>query len=1118
MSQFHPLSNSINSSQRVPRAAGIAVVVLGLSVLLGWLLDNRMLMSIVSGSVAMKANTAIGFVLAGLALLAVAASPAEAESAFYRRAALLASLLVVLISGATGAEYLFGWDLYIDELFFRDVVHGGHLYYPGRMSPISAFNFLCVGGALIGLARRGPPLLIQILAGCSAFATLIVVVGTSYGVASLSVGGRSVAVSLHASAGFAMLCIGIVYATGNGGIVRFFNDRGAVGTVMRRLLPAAILVPALIGWLRLWGEDHHLFSTQVGISILSIANIVSFTGMVAWSVRSLVLGENEKRRAENALQESHQRYTFLADAMPEIVWTARPDGGLDYYNKAWYEYTGMTFEQTRDWGWEPVVHPEDLPQCVQRWTNSFTTGTDYEVEYRFKRASDGAYRWHLGRATPQRNLAGEITHWVGTCTDIDDRKRAEEELARRVEDRTAELSRTVERLHEQVRERERAEHSNQLIMENSLDVICTIDESGHFIRVSHACEGLWGYRAEELVGRLYMDFVHSDDHAETSRAAVAIMAGTAFPDFENSYVRKDGSRIPIVWTANWSASEKTMFCVARDVSERKRIEGELQAAKEAAETANRFKSRFLANMSHEIRTPMNGVIGMTDLLLDTPLQQNQREYTQTIRSCGENLLHVINDILDFSKIEAGKLVIEQHDFNLHDLLEDTLELLAATAHAKEIELAGMSEPAVPNRLRGDSVRLRQILINLVGNGIKFTARGAVSVRVELASETDDAATLIFRVCDSGLGISAEAQRSLFQAFSQADASTTRCFGGTGLGLAICKQLVESMGGEIGVQSEPGHGATFWFSLPLKKQPSDHRPSRSDHAFAGVRVLVAEEHTISATFLCRQLDSLKMSSTHVRSGPEALDHLQRAAIQGRPFSFAIIALGMSEMDGLTLARAIKSSPSLAPTRLILLTTHGSQPSASDLQEAGIDQCKVKPVRQSTLYDCLATSMNEGTPSPSPTLSVASVTPSPERILVADDNAVNRMLALAQFAKLGYVCDAVTDGMQAMEALGKIPYDLVFMDCQMPRMDGFEATRLIRANEAPGQPTWIVAMTANAMSGDREECLAAGMNDYVSKPVHLDDLRAAIKRARMAKITSKGGVLPAQELSGSADANG
>ncbi len=648
-------------------------------------------------------------------------------------------------------------------------------------------------------------------------------------------------------------------------------------------------------------------------------------------------------------------------------------------------------------------------------------------------------------------------------------------------------------------------------LEHTPALVAIKDDRGRYVFVNPRLEETFGTRPGELLGKHDTEWLPAGIAAHVLDADAQVMAGDRPLEFIEEVPTANGAQthwMSIKFPIRQPDGRRWLGVVALDITARRRMEEDLREAKAVAEAATHARSQFLANMSHEIRTPMNGILGMTGLLLDTGLDSQQRDYGHAIRESANSLLTLINDILDFSKIEAGKLVFETMDFDLPNTVESTLEILASGAQAKGLELVGGVEPGVPTHLRGDPGRLRQVMTNLLSNAIKFTRQGEVVLRVSCPEEREADATLRFEVSDSGIGISREACTRLFQAFVQADSSTTRKFGGTGLGLAICRELVERMGGQIGVESLPRKGSTFWFTVRLAKAGAPAGETRDGKLPPETRVLVVDDNEASRQFLHRQVASWAVRNGSASGGEEALALLREAAVARQPYAAAIVDWQMPGMDGLALARAVRADPLIAATPVVLLTPFGKPPPASVLAEAGITVSRAKPTRPAALLESVAGLLAPASGNPDPTGLPANGSPAADaplqgagrRILVAEDNAVNQRVALGQLRKLGYAADAVGNGLEALEALERFAYDAVLMDCQMPEMDGYVATETIRWREnGPGpkrRRTRIIAMTANAMQGDREKCLAAGMDDYISKPVRVADLQAALARAMSA----------------------
>ncbi len=654
----------------------------------------------------------------------------------------------------------------------------------------------------------------------------------------------------------------------------------------------------------------------------------------------------------------------------------------------------------------------------------------------------------------------------------------------------------------------RSEERYRLLFEEAPIAIHEIDRDGIVTRINRAGRALCGYTHDEIVGHHASDFVAREQREESRAAVRDKLSGTRpLAPFERHYRRKDGQvlRVEVHETAIRAPDggiQGLRSCLV-DLTERYEAQQRLDAfslqlqenntalahALEAAREATRLKSQFLANMSHEIRTPMNGILGMAELLVRSGLTEEQHSLALSVSQSGDHLLAIINDILDFSKIESGKLELETMPFDLTTLVEAAVELMCPAAHARGLELTYFIEPDVPAHVIGDAARLRQVLLNLLGNAVKFTLSGEIAVRVSVAPGLGKPASrrLRFTVVDTGIGISEAALRHLFAPFTQADSSTTRRFGGTGLGLAITRSIVDLMGGEIGVESRAGSGSTFWFTaaLPSEAAPSPPPARRLPEA----RILIADDNASSRSILERYAAAWGLRAHSVSDGPQAL-----AALRAQPFDAALIDLQMPGMDGATLLREIAADPTLSAVPVVRLTSIGV-PSEGDVAAS-----VRKPVKPDALYECLSRVLRPSSRQVSePAPATASAPPAPisspisrGRILIAEDNLVNQRVARLQVKHCGFECDVVANGEEALAALTRISYVLVLMDCQMPGMDGFAATRELRRRENGARHLPVIALTANAFAADREACLQAGMDDHLSKPVSLRDLAALLDR--------------------------
>jgi len=641
------------------------------------------------------------------------------------------------------------------------------------------------------------------------------------------------------------------------------------------------------------------------------------------------------------------------------------------------------------------------------------------------------------------------------------------------------------------------------ILASMLDGLLVVDPQGIAVKLNDAMVELLGESEERILGRSAGSLFVEGEDSFRDTLLVPALAGGHVREVEMRLRHKRAGPVPVLLSAaaipSREGSVVAVVCIATDITQRKLTELALVKAREAAEAAALAKAQFLATMSHEIRTPLNGVIGMMDVLFGTPLSREQRGFAETARRSGEALLAVVNDLLDFSKIDAGRLELEAIDFDLRSCLEAVGDVLALKAHEKGIELVVQMDPSLPDRVRGDPARLRQVLLNLGSNAVKFTPRGEVLIR---AAPGPGQSQVRFAVSDTGIGIPPERLNRLFQPFTQIDASTTRRYGGTGLGLAISKQIVEMMKGEIEVESEAGRGSTFSFAAELPPgEPLSLAPQAEKPMVRDLRVLIVDDNATNREVLREMLRGWGWTFAEAADAWEAMERLKAAASTGRGFDLALIDFQMPEMDGGQLAAEIKNDPLLSAIPLVLVTSVPQHGDAARMMNLGFAAYLTKPVKQAVLHESILTVMraraqpgHEGQRHLSLVTAhtVSEATRARSRILVVDDVASSRNVAAQLLRQAGYSCDVAADGAEALRVFRSGAYDLVFMDCQMPQMDGYESTRRIRGHEAGKTRTPIVAMTGEVLAGDRERCLGAGMDDAIAKPVRADDFRRMLER--------------------------
>lgn len=1080
------------SANMIAKVTSALIILFGMLVIMAWLFYLWLPKEYWPLLISFKANTALCCILSAMVIWVYCDYPNKQIVYLAQTAAGCIFLLAFL----TLLEYFFGRDFGIDQGFFIEPpIADSPAFFPGRMSPFSAVNFVILGFVLCFLDSKVisyhvHQVLIVIIVMISLFEFLHHIYMIQDIATVMGIDDKTSQMALPTAVIFLGLAGSVLLARPNRGIIAIFTSRDNGGVIARRFIPPAIILPIIFGYVALVGLAQKWVGfreIEVGLSVMVMIIILLFIALILFHAYFVSYVDTKRKNTEKALRLNQAQLQAILDHTSAVICISDLSGRYMLVNKEFERRAGKSEREII--GRSPHdIFPKKIADLLMA-NNARVLQLRESIAVEEEFSGVGGDATYISNRFPIFNEQGNPYAIGEIANDITE----------------------IKRIHKTFHD---SEERLVLALKSASAGTWGWDVSGDVIIWDAFMLNLFGIKpgGQPKHFESAMVLIHPEDRQRVSESMKRSVIESGELETEFRINHPDGGVRYLIMKGRvyreFGKNTIRMAGICWDVSARKKAEEELLLAKDVAEElakkaeqASLAKSAFLAAMSHEIRTPLNGVIGTTGLLLDAPLTDEQRDYVETIRISGEALLSVINDILDFSKIESEKMELENTDFDLQALVQDAVEIIAAQVHRKGIAFGADIDPEVPEHLTGDPTRIRQVLANLLSNSAKFTEKGEIGVRVKLVGREGEQVTLLFEVTDTGIGITPEVQERLFRPFTQGDVSVTRRFGGTGLGLAISKRLVDIMHGNIGVDSSVGVGCKFWFTIPLLECTNYVKKIeyKVDLEFQGARILCVDDNAINREIMKHQLDSWHLQCDLATNAAEALSMLKKAVEEQNPYSLAIIDYAMPGMDGMELVQIIRQLKEISTVPVVLLTSMGATLSEADLAALNIPLCLTKPLRPAKLYDGVVAMLKKIQGKPGRSVSVAPIMTKRDikkiRVLLAEDNAINQQVAVRILTKLGYRVDTVGNGFEAIETIKHVPYDLIFMDCQMPEMDGYTATEEIRKFEKklPKETHIpIIAMTAHALKGDREKCLAAGMDDYISKPISVDSLKAIFEK--------------------------